>query len=98
MYDKDTVIANLTVGEFHEVVRDSLPAARVICNTPFVAGADGLASLLGITEGKARALIEAHLFDSAVIRWDEDPLVDLYAARRIWDSYQWAVKIMAGKA
>ena len=96
MYGKDTVIAVLPVGESHQVKRAPRPHA-FLSDLGILEGAAGVACALDITPERAQELIDAHLFDPAMLRPGCAPYFGEKNVLKIWKSFLDARKIMEGR-
>ena len=79
------MIADLTVSEFQEVVRNSM--AEVMqrpSRPPYVYGSAGLAELLGISVRQAQRVIASGAIDQAVFRNGKTLVIESAAALRLW--------------
>ena len=84
MYSRSTVIANLTVSEFQEVVRNSVTEVMQHPSDRYVYGSSGLAALLGISIRQAQRVIASGEIDDAIFRNGKTLVIEAAKAVRLW--------------
>ncbi len=84
MYSRSTVIANLTVSEFQEVVRNSVTEVMQHPSQQYVYGSSGLAALLGVSIRQAQRIIASGEIDDAIFRKGKTLVIEAAKAVRLW--------------
>ena len=81
MMTLDTKIADLTVGEFQELLRTALcPAASY---SDYATGIDGLAKALGVSYSTAKRLKASGVLDKAITQTGKVIITDVALARQL---------------
>ena len=81
MMTLDTKIADLTVGEFQELLRTALcPAAS---DSEYATGISGLAKALGVSYSTAKRLKASGVLDKAITQTGKVIITDVTLARQL---------------
>ena len=81
MMTLDTKIADLTVGEFQELLRTALcPAAN---DSEYATGITGLAKALGVSYSTAKRLKASGVLDKAITQTGKVIITDVVLARQL---------------
>lgn len=81
MMTLDTKIADLTVGEFQELLRTALcPAAS---DSEYATGISGLAKALGVSYSTAKRLKASGVLDKAITQTGKVIITDVALARQL---------------
>lgn len=84
MYSRSTVIADLTVSELQEVIRNSMTEVMQHPSQQYVYGSSGLAALLGVSIRQAQRIIASGEIDAAIFQNGKTIVIEAAKAVRLW--------------